>query len=310
MIFLKDLKVNLNKKSFEILERLKGIEGIEIIEFDTEVGKVTILDLGVTSEIKDKISENVGTSVAEASMGGLGRVSIKNNRVFVEIEKEPAIATLSCQLAGWGIEINGKPGLGSGPARILAKKPFDIIDKIGYHEISEKSALILETERLPDENICKKILEEINSRELIIAAFRDKGRVGLINVISRVIEVAIYRLDLLGYDVKKIISANGSVPMPKLTEDLMFTSNDAIIYGGVVEIKVKGWDKSLTEKTVSLFSKVYGKTFKSLFQDAGGDFYKIETEIFAPAKLKITDIKENKEYHAGRINNEILRKIL
>ncbi len=302
--------MNLNKKSFKILEKVKGIEGVKAIEFNTEAGKITILDLGVNSKLKNKISDMVGISVAESSMGGLGRVSIRNNRVFVNIEKNPAVATLSCQLAGWGIEINGKTVLGSGPARILARKPSGIINKMGYHEISEKSALILETDILPDEKICKKILEETNSNELIIAAFRDKSRIGLINVISRVIEVEFYRLDRLNYDVGKAISAKGNAPMPKSSDEIMFTSNDAIIYGGIVEINVEGWNENLTEKAVSHSSMVYGKTFKSLFKEAGGDFYRIDPDIFAPAELTVTDITENKKYHAGRINNEILRKIL
>lgn len=302
--------MNLNKKSFKILEKVKGIEGVKAIEFNTDLGKAIVLDLGVTSEIKNKFSEKIGISVAESSMGGLGRVSIENNRVFVNIEKNPAIATLSCQLAGWGIEINGKTVLGSGPARILARKPSIIINKIGYHEISEKSALILETDILPDEKICKRILEETNSKELIIAAFGDKSRIGLINVISRVIEVAFYRLDLLGYDVWKAVSAKGNAPMPKSSDEIMFTSNDAIIYGGIVEINVEGWNENLTGKAVSSSSMVYGKTFKSLFKEAGGDFYRINPDIFAPAELTVTDITGNKKYHAGRTNNEILRKIL
>ncbi len=303
-------RLNLNEKSFKILEKLKGIEGVKAIEFNTEAGKITIIDLGVNSKLEDKIPETVGISVAESSMGGLGRVSIKNNRIFVDMEKEPAVAALSCQLAGWGMEINGKKALGSGPARIPAKKPSGLIDRIGYHEISEKSALILETEILPDEKTCKRILEETNSDELIIAAFRDKSMAGLINVIARVVEVGLYRLDRVGYNVNKVISARGNAPIPRITEDIMFTSNDAIIYGGIVEIKVNDWDENLTEKAVSLSSRVYGKTFKSLFQEARGDFYRIDPEIFAPAELTVTDVAGNREYHTGRVNDEILRKIL
>lgn len=292
--------MKLNETAYGILNGLRKKEGIETVEFEVPAGKVTILDLGVTASIHD---DEISTSTAEASMGGLGTVRIHDNHVHVEIPKNPAIATMSCQLAGWAIRINDERKLGSGPARILARKPREVIDKVGYYEISEKAALLLETDKLPDERICS-LLNELNARNLIIGAFSDDSGVGILNILSRIVEVALFRLDALGYDVRKVISATGTVPIPKNLGEIMFTSNDAIIYGSSVVLNVDGWNPRLTDKAVSSSSKFYGKRFKELFQKAG-DFYNIDPEIFSPAELKVVDVKNNVEHHAGGIREGI-----
>ena len=89
--------------------------------------KATVLDFGVNAISSD---EETALKVAEATMGGLGKVTNAKNKVHVEIPENVAIATLSCQLAGWSISLQGKNSLGSGPARILAKKPKELLKKL------------------------------------------------------------------------------------------------------------------------------------------------------------------------------------
>lgn len=289
------MDLNLNLKTYEILQ---GIGVGESMEFDIDGRRATVLDLGVNVEVVD---ESVARSVAEASMGSLGQVGIEGDKLCVDIPAHPSVATLSCQLAGWSIEIGGKKKLGSGPARIPAKKPGALIDKVGYHESSEKSSLVLETNVLPDKGVCRKILDATGSNELIIAAFRDDSTVGLINVLARIVEVGLFRLHNLGFDVNRISSAGGEVAIPPLTRDIMFTSNDAIIYQGLVFLEVDGWVPDLTAKAVSKSSSVYGKSFKEIFSEAGGDFYKIDPDIFAPARLEVTDLRDGKEYSSEEV---------
>jgi methenyltetrahydromethanopterin cyclohydrolase len=293
--------LNLNQKSYKILQGFRDYDGVETTEFSIGGKKATVIDLGVRVKIDDKLSKKIGISVAEATMGSLGKVGVVGDKLGVDISEYPAIATLGCQLAGWSIEVEGKKKLGSGPARIPAGKPSEIIDRVGYHESSEKSTLILETDTLPGKDTCKKILKDTKSRELIIAALRDDTTIGLINVLARIVEVGIFRLNNLGYDVNTIVSASGSVPVPKITPDVMFTSNDSIIYRGMVSLEVNGWDPEITERAVSRSSGVYGKSFKEIFEEAGGNFYKIDPEIFAPAGLNVTDLKDGRKYRAGGI---------
>jgi methenyltetrahydromethanopterin cyclohydrolase len=294
-----DLKLNQN--TYLALEKVKTVKGVSCVEYDLEGRKATVLDIGVTDRIKGKSAEKLGLIVADASMGLLGKTRIDEGTLTVEISRDPVIATLGCQLAGWAIDIDGKKRLGSGPARILAKKPGKIIDATGYAESSEKAALIIETDKLPGAEECKRILDETKAKELIVAAFREDSTVGLINVLARIVEVGMFRLHNIGYDTKKVVWAKGSVSIPPLGKDIMYTSNDAIIYRGTVSLETEGWDADLTDKTVSKASLSYGKNFKEIFTEAGSDFYKIDPRIFAPAQIKVKDLLDGKSYSAGGV---------
>lgn len=292
--------MNLNENSYNVLNELKKSKCVKSISFNFPDGKkATILDFLDFRVFNDE--EKIGIKIAESSMGGLGKVKIsEDEKLHVKIPEKVAIATLSSQLAGWTIKINEKNFLGSGPGRILAKKPKEIIEKVDYYEKSEKAALILETEILPKKETCKKILDDCKAKKLIIATFKGNSKIGMINVLARIVEVGVLRLHTLGYDVKKINSAEGFVRIPKFSKDAMFNANDAIIYNSFVKIEVDGWDTKLTEKTVSNYSKFYGKKFKEIFLISGENFYKIPQEIFAPAGMKIIDLKDGKEYYAGK----------
>lgn len=285
----------INKKSWDILKKI-----ISPIEINIRHEGIQVIDLLSGSKENSKI----GVKVAEASMGGLGKVKIKNSRIYVDCPKNPTISTLGCQMAGWSIEINDKIALGSGPARILAKKPRDVIDFIGYEEKSDRSVLLLESDILPDPDLCKELQKKIGSEKLLIAVFKGSSEIGVINTVAKIVETAIFRLYHLGYDVRKIVSAKGSAPIPKHGKDAMFISNDAIIYNGSVELKLYDWNQSLTEKSVSKSSRVYGKKFKDIYNDSNGNFYNIDPYIFAPAEIKIMDLNTNVEYHAGSVKDK------
>lgn len=294
-----DLKLNQN--TYSALEKLRKTKGVSSTEYVLGDKKAIVLDVGISAQTTGKAAEKLGLSIADASMGLLGKTTIKEGTLKVEISKHPVIATLGCQFAGWSVEIAGKKRLGSGPARILARKPGKIIDAAGYVESSDKAALILETSTLPGEEDCKRILEETKAKDLIIAAFREDSSIGLINVLARIVEVGLFRLHNIGYDTRKVVWSEGTVPIPPLGKDIMYTSNDAIIYRGTVSIEADGWDAALTDKAVSKSSQAYGKNFKEIFKEAGGDFYKIDPGIFAPAQVKVKDLQNGKSYSAGSV---------
>lgn len=295
------MDLELNQKTCRLLSKAAEYEGADSIDYEIAGKKVTVIDLGVEAEIENSTATELGILAAEASTGTLGKVRIEKDMLSIEIPELPAVATLSCQLAGWAIGIEGNKKLGSGPARILARKPEKIIDEVGYAESSRVSALMIETDTLPGKETCEKILVETGAKHLYIAAFRGDTQVGLINVLARIVEVGIFRLHNIGYDVKKIASASGSVPLIRLGKDSMYEANDAIIYHGKVSLETRAWDLQFTEKAISRSSPSYGKSFKDIYREAGCDFYKIDGRIFAPAALEITDLVDGRRYAAGRI---------
>jgi methenyltetrahydromethanopterin cyclohydrolase len=279
--------MNLNLNTYRILERLGGRGNTSVEDFNS--GRVTLVDVGLDMEC----DLNTALKVAEATLAGLGRIDV-DDRIRVEIDKMPAVATIGSQMAGWCIKLGGEIALGSGPVRILAKKPENVFERIGYSEASDIGALILETSVFPDREACEGILQQSKVGDLIIAVFKGDSLTGLVNVLSRVVEVGIYRLFNLGFDINRISYARGTVPMIEPSDDVMFEANDAIIYKGFVELKVDGWDSKLTGKATSRCSRAYGKSFKEIFQEAHGNFYKIPEDIFAPAELNVIDLKDKK----------------
>ena len=294
------MNLELNQKTCRLLSKAKNYDCVDFAEYEIDGKKATVLDFGAKGAIPKETATALGILAAEASMGTLGKVKVEKDAVTVKIPKHPAIATLSCQLAGWAVEIDGKKRLGSGPARILAQKPKKITDAAGYEESSHDAALVLETGTLPGKDACRNILEATQADNLVIAAFKDDTTVGIINVLARIVEVGIFRLHNLGYDAKNVVSAEGCVPMIAPGPDAMFCANDAIIYGGKVALKTKSWQAGLELKAVSMFSPFYGKTFKDIYDEAGGDFYKIDAGIFAPASLEASDLANGLKYHAGK----------
>lgn len=289
--------MNLNENSHKTLSSLDGFEGVLKTEFKIDSKKIVVFDVGVDAKLGRRDSLNVGLLTARAAAGGLARVTSKNDSIEVVVKENVALATLGCQMAGWAISIDGENALASGPARILAKKPGSIFEKIKYGEKAINTALILESDKIPDLNACKYIMDKTNAKDAVIAVFRGNSNVGLINVLARVVELAVYRLDFLGYDVNNIASARGSVKVPRDVD--MCKANDALIYNSSVELEVNNWDESLTEKCVSKSSKFYGKKFREIYEKAGCNFYRIDESIFAPARIKIKELKTAKAYQAG-----------
>ena len=295
--------MNTNKNAYEILNSIECEKKV----FELQGGKVTVLDLGVTNDAGS--SKEIGLKVASATMGGLGNVSLTHQdgkeMIVVEIAENPAIATLACQMAGWRIKIEGKTALGSGPARIPARQPEEIYEFLNYSEKTDVASLALETNILPTEETAKLILEKSGAGDVIVAAFRGDSEIGLMNVIARVVEMAFFALEQMKFEVGKITYGWGTAPLPKLTKDVMFTSNDALIYGGVVKLKTEKWEEGLAEKIVSHASPTFGKPFKELFEEAG-DFYKMDPKIFAPAQVTVEDEATGKTYKAGGVKKEIV----
>ena len=63
----------------------------------------------------------------------------------------------------------------------------------------------------------------------------------------------------------------------------MGRTNDAIIYGGRIQLFVRGTDdeaRRLADGLPSSTSSSYGKPFAETFAEVNGDFYKIDAMLF------------------------------
>ena len=91
----------------------------------------------------------------------------------------------------------------------------------------------------------------------------------------------------------------------------MGRTNDAILYGGNVKLKVRGSDDQINElakKLPSTSSKDYGKPFAEIFNNYKGDFYAIDPKLFSPGKVTVTSLETGKNFVEGELNSDLLDK--
>jgi methenyltetrahydromethanopterin cyclohydrolase len=92
----------------------------------------------------------------------------------------------------------------------------------------------------------------------------------------------------------------------------MGRTNDAIIYAGVTCYTVRHDDdnklRELVNRAPSLASKSYGRPFIEIFKEANYDFYQIDSGLFAPAVLIVTNAKTGNIFKAGKINLEVFKQ--
>ena len=85
----------------------------------------------------------------------------------------------------------------------------------------------------------------------------------------------------------------------------MGSSNDAIIYGGETYYTIK-YDnidelKQYLRSMPSAASRDYGTPFYKTFKAAGFDFFKVDHNVFAPAKVVVNEMKSRRTLAAGKL---------
>ena len=89
----------------------------------------------------------------------------------------------------------------------------------------------------------------------------------------------------------------------------MGRTNDAIIYGGHVQLFVTGSETDaadLASRLPSRNSRDYGMAFKDLFAAVSYDFYAIDPALFSPAAVTVTALETGKSFHGGRIDEALV----
>lgn len=286
---------------------------------------VTLIDGGI--DVRGSVA--AGLAVGEICMGGLGRVGLSTRAdhgwpTWLEVSSaQPVLACLASQYAGWSLaaskeEAGGKKffSLGSGPARALAARE-DLFGELAYRDRADKGVLVLEVDRRPPAVVVDKVLRDCGLRpqDLTLILTPTSSLAGTTQVVARVLEVAMHKAHELGFALSHIVDGSGSAPLPLPSPDggiAMGRTNDAILYGGRVHLKVRGDDAAAHELACSLpssNSRDYGRSFSDIFRDYEYDFYKIDPALFAPAEVWVSNIDSGRTWHAGALNMDLLHEL-
>ncbi len=309
--------LSVNELALEIFDNLADLaEEFNCAYHELDNG-ARIVDCGVSV----RGGYAAGRAFTEICMGGLGEVNFRMGEIkgipmpFIDVNTDfPSISCLGAQKAGWTVKVGNYFAMGSGPARALSLKPKHTFEVIEYEDDYDCAVICLESDHLPNADVMNKIAEEchVDVANVCAVVAPTASMVGSIQVSGRCVETAIYKLNELGFDTKKVIAAMGTAPVPPVKKDAtkaMGTTNDATIYHGRISLSMKAPEiKDYLEKIPSNKSKGYGKPFYEIFKEAKFDFYQIDTSLFSPAEVIINELTDGVVYHVGAVNPDVTLK--
>jgi methenyltetrahydromethanopterin cyclohydrolase len=301
----------------------------QCVERDREL-RVSAQTLGNGARVIDAGIEAAGglaagRMLAAICMGGLGHVDF----VPMDIGGEhwdgvqvwtdhPAESCMASQYAGWAINPDGYFAMGSGPLRAAARVEKELFEKLAYEEHADRGVLVLETRTLPGEDVLEWIASRAGmpASSLTMVVAPTASLAGGVQVVARVVETGLHKMETLGFDVRRIVSASGTAPIPPVAKNDMRAigrTNDCVLYGGRARFTLRAEDDELRDLAInlpSMSSTDYGTPFYDVFKRYEGDFYKIDPMLFSPAEVWLTSAITGRTFHAGGVNPAVLRTSL
>ncbi|MBM4200413.1 MAG: methenyltetrahydromethanopterin cyclohydrolase [Gammaproteobacteria bacterium] len=291
----------------------------------------TLIDAGIAA----RGGLEAGRLITEICMGGLGRVTLGQGGatprwpLTVQVHStNPVIACLGSQYAGWSLSHGQGKGafyaLGSGPARAMATKikegreePVEeLYRELGYRDRAEETTIVMEVDKLPPIEVIDKIAGacKVEPQDLTVILTPTSSLAGGMQVVGRVLEVAMHKAHALHFPLENIVDGAASAPVPPPHPNFikaMGRTNDAILFGGQAQLFVRGDDKaaeSLANELPSSVSRDYGKPFAEVFKEYNYDFFKVDPMLFSPASVIVTAIETGRSFRAGSIDHELLER--
>lgn len=266
-----------------------------------------------------------GLALAELCMGGLGHVGYVPLAIGGETwpgvqvwTDHPAECCMASQYAGWAINPDGYFAMGSGPLRAKARVEKELFAKLGYAEDVARGVLVLETRTLPTDDVAAWVARKagVPAGGLTFAVAPTASLAGGVQIVARSVETGLHKMDTLGFDVRRVVSAIGTAPLPPVAKNdlrAIGRTNDCVLYGGQARYAIRAGDDELADLAKRLpasASSDYGSPFYDIFKRYDNDFYKIDPMLFSPAEVWLTSATSGRTFHAGRLNPDVLRASL
>jgi methenyltetrahydromethanopterin cyclohydrolase len=266
-----------------------------------------------------------GQLLSHLCLGGLGHVDVVPLTIADESWQgvqvwtdHPAVSCMASQYAGWAISPEGFFAMGSGPLRARARVEKELYAKLGYAEDSARGVLVLEGRTLPTDAVALWVAAKAGVRPdgLTFAIAPTASLAGGVQIVARVIETGLHKMETLGFDVSRVVSGMGTAPVPPTAKSDMRAigrTNDCVLYGGQARYTIQASDDELAQLAARLpasTSSDYGTPFYDIFKRYDNDFYKIDPMLFSPAEVWLTSATSGKTFHAGHVNADVLRASL
>lgn len=309
-----------NRAAAALWQGISERSPLRVIE--SQIAGATVFDFGVATPG----SLQAGLLMAKACMGSLAEIAVVPcdaerfvvaNAVTVRTDL-PLLACLGCQYAGWPVEASDYFAMGSGPMRLLRGKE-SVLEELHLSDPSAEVACgLLEADQLPTESAIETLATEcgLTPDRLILGIAPSTSIAGAVQIVARSVETAMHKLHDLNFDLRSVISATGSAPLPPpagagQTIAGIGRTNDAMLYGAGVSFWVDCDDsqiESILPQIPSSASRDYGRPFASIFADYDHDFYKVDPSLFSPAQVWLHNLRSGKTHVSGQIATDVLRE--
>ena len=273
----------------------------------------TLFDFGI--DVPGSVE--AGLLLARVCLADLATVELLEGSLpMVEVTTDaPVAACMASQYAGWEVKGEKFFAMGSGPMRAAAGRE-PLFDDIGYREKAAVCVGVLESSKLPPENVCWDIAKKcgVQPSQLTLLVAPTSSQAGTLQVVARSVETALHKLHELGFDLGRVVKGAGVTPLaPVAGDDLagIGVTNDAILYGGRVTLEVSGDDASIEEvgpRVPSSASDDYGKPFAEVMAKYNNDFYQIDPLLFSAAQITFVNVDTGNRFTFGETNDEILKQ--
>jgi methenyltetrahydromethanopterin cyclohydrolase len=318
-----EYKASVNKLTQPLVKYLIDYADKLRVGVETLENGCTVIDAGIN--VPGGLE--AGRIVAEICLGGMGTVTISHSTytdnwpLTVNVHTgNPVLGCLGSQYAGWSLSHEKYYALGSGPARAMATKLKDgkqepveeLYKELDYQDEADATVLVIENDAVPPVAIVEKVAAacKVDPSKLTIIVTPTSSLAGGLQVVARVLEVAMHKAHALHFPLENIVDGSAPVcpPHPNFVK-AMGRTNDAILFAGQVHLFVKGSDEAaekLARELPSSTSKDYGKPFAEIFKQYEYDFFKIDAMLFSPATVIVTAVESGKSFRAGKLDNALL----
>jgi methenyltetrahydromethanopterin cyclohydrolase len=312
------MTLSLNDRACELSDRLAEEADALRVAVRQLDGGTRVIDCG--SAVPGGLE--AGRRFAEITMGGLGTVAFtpvviagRSLPGLTVVTDHPALACLGAQYAGWQVKRDGYFAMASGPGRALIRAE-DLYDDLDVDERASAAVLCLETRDAPPDVLAAWVAERAGVRplDLTLLFAPTASLAGGVQVAARIVETALHKLHEIDFDVRRVVSGYGTCPLPPVAKDdgaAIGRTNDAVLYGGSVELTVDAPDdelEAIVGRVPSSSSKDHGEPFGRVLEAADWDFYKIDPLLFSPAEVRLVSVRSGRSFESGAVELEVLER--
>ena len=266
--------LEMNERAWALADRCAARAAELRLEVHTLPAGARVLDAGV--HVPGGFG--AGLALAELCMGGLGHIEAASLAIGGDTwpglhvwTDHPAEACMASQYAGWAINPTGFFAMGSGPLRAKARVEKELFEKLGYTEDATRGVLVLEARALPTDDVAAWVARKagVAPAGLTFAVAPTASLAGGVQIVARVIETGLHKMDTIGFDVKRVVSASGTAPLPPSARSdtrAIGRTNDCILYGGQARYVVRAEDDELAALAARLPASAVGRLRHALLR--------------------------------------------